>query len=310
MRPSGIGGQAVMEGIMMKNGDDYAVAVRKPDKEIELKKERYDSFAVRFHVNKIPFVRGIFNFADSLNLGMSTLMWSSNFFEEDEAEEEPSKFEKWLLETLGDKAEKVVMSITLIISILLAVGIFCLLPVLLSSVLSGILGNGFWLSLVECCIRVAIFVAYMGLIAFMPDIKRTYMYHGAEHKCINCIEHNLPLTVENVRKSSRFHKRCGTSFLFIIVIISAVIFMLIRVDSIWLRMLTRIILIPVIAGISYELLRFAGSHDNWFVNFVSKPGLCLQKLTTKEPTDDMIEVAIVAVEAVFDWRTWIQMKKD
>ncbi|MGN0298142.1 MAG: DUF1385 domain-containing protein [Lachnospiraceae bacterium] len=310
MKPSGIGGQAVMEGIMMKNGDDYAVAVRKADQQIEIKKEHYESFATRFHVANIPFIRGIFNFADSLNLGMSTLMWSSNFFEDGETEkEEPGKFETWLMEKLGDKAEKFIMTLTVIISVILAVGIFFMIPVIISSALSKVLGTGFLLSLVECCIRVAIFVAYMGLIAFMPDIKRTYMYHGAEHKCINCIEHNKSLTVKNVRESSRFHKRCGTSFLFIIVIISAVIFMLIHVESVGMRLLTRIVLIPVIAGISYEILRFAGRHDNWFVDLVSKPGLCLQRLTTKEPTDDMIEVAIAAVNEVFDWQSFLNQNQ-
>lgn len=309
MKSSGIGGQAVMEGIMMKNGEDYAIAVRKPNKEIEIKKDVQKSLAERCHVAHVPFVRGIFMFIDSLMLGMSTLMWSSSFFEEEENTQEPSKFEKWIMEKMGDEAEKIVMTFTVIISFVLAIGIFSVLPVTISSVAVRWIGTGFWLSLLESGIRVAIFIAYMALIAFMPDIKRTYMYHGAEHKCINCIEHGLPLTVENVRESSRFHKRCGTSFLFLIVIISVIIFMWIRVDTIALRVASRILLIPVIAGISYEFLRLAGNSDSWLVNLLSQPGLYLQRLTTREPTDDMIEVAIAAVETVFDWRAWLRLQQ-
>lgn len=310
MKSSGIGGQAVMEGIMMKNGEDYAIAVRKPNKEIEIKKDVQKSLAVRCHVAKIPFVRGVFMFIDSLTLGISTLMWSSSFFEEEEADEEPGKLEQWMMEKMGDKAEKVFMTVTVLISLILAIGIFSVLPVAVASLTVRWIGTGFWLSLLESGIRVAIFIAYMALITLMPDIKRTYMYHGAEHKCINCIEHELPLTVEHVRASSRFHKRCGTSFLFLIVIISVVIFMWIRVDTVALRVISRILLIPVIAGMSYEFLRLAGNSDHWLVNLLSQPGLYLQRLTTKEPTDDMIEVAIAAVETVFDWKTWLRLQEE
>ena len=305
MKSSGIGGQAVMEGIMMRNGSEYSVAVRKENGEIEVKKETYKGVGSKCKLFRLPFIRGIFSFVDSLVLGMKSLNYSASLFMEDgEEEEEPGRFEKWLQKKFGDKAEKVIMDLTMVISIILAMGIFMVFPTWVSTLMKPLLGNGIWMALFEGVLRIAIFIAYVGLISLMPDIKRTYMYHGAEHKCINCIEHGLPLTVENVMKSSKEHKRCGTSFLLIVMVISILFFLVNRPETLWLRLVSRILLIPVIAGVSFEFLRLAGNSDNPVVNLLSKPGLMLQGLTTKEPDEKMAEVAICAVEAVFDWKAY------
>ena len=305
MKSSGIGGQAVMEGIMMRNGSEYSVAVRKENGEIEVKKETYKGVGSKCKLFRLPFIRGIFSFVDSLVLGMKSLNYSASLFMEDgEEEEEPGRFEKWLQKKFGDKAEKVIMDLTMVISIILAMGIFMVFPTWVSTLMKPLLGNGIWMALFEGVLRIAIFIAYVGLISLMPDIKRKYMYHGAEHKCINCIEHGLPLTVENVMKSSKEHKRCGTSFLLIVMVISILFFLVIRPETLWLRLVSRILLIPVIAGVSFEFLRLAGNSDNPVVNLLSKPGLMLQGLTTKEPDEKMAEVAICAVEAVFDWKAY------
>ena len=305
MKSSGIGGQAVMEGIMMRNGSEYSVAVRKENGEIEVKKETYKGVGSKCRLFRLPFIRGIFSFVDSLVLGMKSLNYSASLFMEDgEEEEEPGRFEKWLQKKFGDKAEKVIMDLTMVISIILAMGIFMVFPTWVSTLMKPLLGNGIWMALFEGVLRIAIFIAYVGLISLMPDIKRTYMYHGAEHKCINCIEHGLPLTVENVMKSSKEHKRCGTSFLLIVMVISILFFLVIRPETLWLRLVSRILLIPVIAGVSFEFLRLAGNSDNPVVNLLSKPGLMLKGLTTKEPDEKMAEVAICAVEAVFDWKAY------
>lgn len=305
MKSSGIGGQAIMEGIMMRNGSEYSVAVRKENGEIEVKKETYKGVGSKCKLFRLPFIRGIFSFVDSLVLGMKSLNYSASLFMEDgEEEEEPGRFEKWLQKKFGDKAEKVIMDLTMVISIILAMGIFMVFPTWVSTLMKPLLGNGIWMALFEGVLRIAIFIAYVGLISLMPDIKRTYMYHGAEHKCINCIEHGLPLTVENVMKSSKEHKRCGTSFLLIVMVISILFFLVIRPETLWLRLVSRILLIPVIAGVSFEFLRLAGNSDNPVVNLLSKPGLMLQGLTTKEPDEKMAEVAICAVEAVFDWKAY------
>ncbi len=303
--PSGIGGQAVLEGIMMRNRDRYAVAVRKPDHTIEVIEKKHKSFIEGKKLLSLPFIRGIFNFIDSLVLGIQTLTLSAGFF--DEQEEEPGRFETWLMNKFGEKAEKVIIAFTVALSVILAVGLFMLLPLLVADLAERIfpsVGEA-QVPVIEGVVKILIFIGYLLLISLIKDIQRTFMYHGAEHKCINCVEHGEALNVENVRKSSRFHKRCGTSFLLIVLVISIVIFMLIRTKVIWLRYLIRILLIPVIAGISYEFIRLAGKSDNRLVNALSKPGLWLQKITTKEPTDDMIEVAIAAVEAVFDWREYL-----
>lgn len=300
MKSSNIGGQAVMEGIMMKNKDDYAVAVRKPDGTIVVDKKTYHNVGGKSRISKIPFLRGAFNFVDSMVLGVKTLMYSASFFEEEE-EEQPKTEEE---AKKKEKQEKMLMTGTVILSFVLAIGIFMILPYFISSLLKRWVPSYSVRLIIEGFVRIGIFLAYIALISRMEDIQRTFMYHGAEHKCINCIEHGLPLTVENVRKSSRQHKRCGTSFLFFVMIIGICLLFLVQVESTWMRIVVRIALLPVIAGISYEVLKLAGRSDNVIVNLLSKPGLAIQKLTTKEPDDSMIEVAIQAVEAVFDWRAF------
>lgn len=303
MRYSGIGGQAVIEGIMMKNKDEYATAVRKPNGEIEVQKDRYVSLTEKVKFFALPFVRGIFSFADSMILGMRTLTFSASFFEDDE-DSEPGKFELFLDRIFGEKFEKLLMALVMVISVVMAIGIFMILPLLVTNIFKRFIVSNTVMALIEGIIRIAIFVGYIKLVSGMEDIKRTFMYHGAEHKCINCIEHGLDLNVDNVRVSSKQHKRCGTSFLIIVMVISILFFMVVRVDSIWLKILSRVILIPVIAGVSYEFLRLAGRSDSPIVNLLSKPGMWMQNLTTKEPDDSMIEVAIEAVNAVFDWREY------
>ena len=303
MKSSNIGGQAVLEGIMMRHGDDYAVAVRKPDGEIFVQKEEYHSVIKWKALTKIPFVRGVFNFIDSMVLGIKTLMFSAEFYED----EEEVKSEKELTEeeiAKKEKQEKWMMNATVAISVVIAVAVFMVLPYFLSSLLKPLMPSYHLRTLVEGFVRIGIFILYIALISRMDDIQRTFMYHGAEHKCINCIEHGLPLTVDNVRISSRQHKRCGTSFLFFVLAISIILLMLIQVESPLMRVIVRIALIPVIAGISYEVLKLAGRSENPIINLLSRPGLAMQKLTTKEPDDSMIEVAIQAVEAVFDWRAY------
>ena len=303
MKSSNIGGQAVLEGIMMRHGDDYAVAVRKPDGEIFVQKEEYHSVIKWKALTKIPFIRGVFNFIDSMVLGIKTLMFSAEFYED----EEEVKSEKELTEeeiAKKEKQEKWMMNATVAISVVIAVAVFMVLPYFLSSLLKPLMPSYHLRTLVEGFVRIGIFILYIALISRMDDIQRTFMYHGAEHKCINCIEHGLPLTVDNVRISSRQHKRCGTSFLFFVLAISIILLMLIQVESPLMRVIVRIALIQVMAGISDEVLKLAGRSENPIINLLSRPGLAIQKLTTKEPDDSMIEVAIQAVEAVFDWRAY------
>lgn len=299
---SGIGGQAVIEGVMMKNQDRYAVAVRTPSGEIEVALEEYESFAPRKILTKIPFIRGIFNFIDSLILGTKTLTYSASFYEEDE--KDASK-EKPVDKALGGNSSKVLSVVSVVISVILAVGLFMLLPYYLSQLLRRWVVSETAIAVFEGVIRVLIFVLYIVAISLMKDIRRVFMYHGAEHKCINCIEKGRPLTVANVRESSRLHKRCGTSFLFYVVFISVILFIFIRVSDPMLRVVVRILLIPVIAGISYEIIRLAGRSNNILVLLLSAPGFWLQRMTTKEPDDDMIEVGIASVEAVFDWKEYL-----
>ena len=303
MKSSNIGGQAVLEGIMMRHGDDYAVAVRKPDGKIFVQKEEYHSVIKWKALTKIPFIRGVFNFIDSMVLGIKTLMFSAEFYED----EEEVKSENELTEeeiAKKEKQEKWMMNATVALSVVIAAAVFMVLPYFLSSLLKPLMPSYHLRTLVEGFVRIGIFILYIALISRMDDIQRTFMYHGAEHKCINCIEHGLPLTVDNVRISSRQHKRCGTSFLFFVLAISIILLMLIQVESPLMRVIVRIALIPVIAGISYEVLKLAGRSENPIINLLSRPGLAIQKLTTKEPDDSMIEVAIQAVEAVFDWRAY------
>ncbi len=303
MKYSGIGGQAVMEGVMMRNGSKYAVAVRTPDHTIEVSTKNTKEMNKIW--NKIPIVRGVISFVDSLVLGLSTLTYSASFYEE---EEEKPKTKEDIAKK--EKQEKVEMGATIAFSFLLALGIFMILPFFLSNLLSRFIPSKSMLALIEGILRVVIFIVYVLAISKMEDIRRVFMYHGAEHKCINCIEHGMELTVENVKKSSKQHKRCGTSFLLIVFLVSVVVFMFIHFDSRLLQIVCRLCLVPVIAGVSYEFIRLAGRFDNALVNTLSKPGLWLQNLTTKEPDDDMIEVGIASVEAVFDWKKFQEENKE
>lgn len=305
MKYSGIGGQAVIEGVMMKNGDEYATAVRKPDGTIEVKKDTYVSMGEKVKLFSLPFIRGIFSFVDSMVLGMRSLTFSASFFEDDEEDMEPSKFEKMLERLFGEKMEKALMSIVMAFSVVMSILIFMVLPMFLANIFHSFIKSQTVMAILEGVIRIGIFIAYIGLVSRMEDIRRTFMYHGAEHKCINCLEHGLDLTVENVRNSSKEHKRCGTSFLLIVMIISILFFMVVRVDTLPLRILSRIILIPAIAGVSYEFLRLAGRSNSKLVDLLSRPGMWMQGLTTKEPDDDMILVGIASVEAVLDWRGFL-----
>ncbi len=311
MRYSGIGGQAVMEGVMMKNQEKYAVAVRKPDHEIEVFVSEYNGIVKNKNIRNMPILRGVFSFIESLVLGMKTLTYSASFFEDEEdakkkqEREKLSEEQRTHLEQKDKKKEDAMMGGTLVFSVIFAVAVFMVLPYYISLFFQRFTQSHMLIALLEGVIRLAIFIGYVAAISLMEDIRRVYMYHGAEHKCINCIEHGLDLTVENVRKSSKEHKRCGTSFLLIVMVISIFFFMFIDVKSRVLRLLLRILLIPVIAGVSYEFIRLAGRSDNAFVNLLSKPGLWLQHLTTREPDDEMIEVGIASVEAVFDWKSYV-----
>ena len=300
-----IGGQAVIEGVMMKNMDRYAVSVRKPNGKIETKVEECISFAEKHPLFQLPVFRGMANFLESMVIGMKTLNYSASFYE-DEEEQTESRTEQLLEKILGEKAEKIIMGIVLVFSLAISIGLFMILPYIASEALGKLVGNEYVILFMEGIIRIAIFLGYIVLISRMEDIKRVFMYHGAEHKTINCLEAGVPLTPENVDNFSRLHKRCGTSFIFIVMIISMVFFFFIRVDTIWLRIVLRLLFLPLVAGVSYEFIRLAGSSDHPLVQIFSKPGLALQRLTTKEPDHSMIEVAIASVEGVFDWREYLE----
>ena len=310
MKSSNIGGQAVMEGIMMRHKDKYSIAVRRPDQEIELKVEDYKCIFGNHAFLKKPIIRGVVSFVDSLVVGTKCLMYSAEIAGDEEDEgtvrknEQLTEEERSAKKAKEDKQFKWLLYITVAISMVVSVAAFMFLPYVLASLIRGVGASEFLVTIVEAFVKLALFMGYMFLISRMKDIQRTFMYHGAEHKCINCIEHGLPLTVENVRNSSRQHKRCGTSFLFFVLAISIILLLLIRVESPLMRVVVRIVLLPVIAGVSYEVLKLAGNSDNPVVNLLSKPGMAIQKMTTSEPDDGMIEVAIQAVEAVFDWRAY------
>lgn len=300
-----IGGQAVIEGVMMKNMDRYAVSVRKPNGKIETKVEECVSFAEKHPLFQLPVFRGMVNFLESMVIGMKTLNYSASFYE-DEEEQTESRTEQLLEKILGEKAEKIIIGIVLVFSLAISIGLFMIFPYIASEVLGKLIRNEYVILFMEGIIRIAIFLGYIVLISRMEDIKRVFMYHGAEHKTINCLEAGVPLTPENVDNFSRLHKRCGTSFIFIVMIISMVFFFFIRVDTIWLRIVLRLLFLPLVAGVSYEFIRLAGSSDHPLVQIFSKPGLALQRLTTKEPDHSMIEVAIASVEGVFDWREYLE----
>ena len=310
MKSSNIGGQAVMEGIMMRSGDQYSVGVRKPDGEIEVKVEPYNSWSKDKILWKHPIFRGVVSFFESLVVGMKCLMYSASFYEDEEEnqknKDKMTQEESARAEARKEKQDQWIMYVTVDVSVVLSVALFILLPYFIASVLRWITQSEGVIAVAEACVRMLIFLGYLLLISRMKDIQRVFMYHGAEHKCINCIEHGMELNVENVMKSSREHKRCGTSFLLFVMIVSIIFFLFIRVSSPWLRVVVRLLLMPVIAGVSYEIIRLAGRSENPVVVLLSKPGLALQNLTTREPEPEMVEVAIRAVEAVFDWKEYLK----
>ncbi|MBQ2818856.1 MAG: DUF1385 domain-containing protein [Clostridia bacterium] len=295
-KKTSIGGQALMEGILMRGPEKSAIVVRKPDKTLEIKEEPIGSNSHKAFW-KLPFIRGPVMFWDSMKQGVSALMYSAEFFEVEGEETEPGRFEKWVERKIGmEKFEKIMMTFTVILGIAMPIGLFILLPTLLA----GFFGEMHFMlrNLLEGAIRILIFIGFVWSTSLMKEIKRTYMYHGAEHKTIACYEKGMELTVENVRQCCRFHPRCGTSFLFVVMIISILVFSVVQWSNPLVRMLLRLALLPVVAGISYEINRFAGRYDNWFTKILRAPGVAMQRITTKEPDDSMIEVAIEALSRV------------
>ena len=305
-----IGGQSVIEGVMMKYGDKYAVAVRKPDNEIEVKIEEYKSIGEKYKILKLPIIRGVVNFIESMIIGVKTLTYSAEFYDEEENNDEKGIAKENTGE--GEKkktSDDIMTAATVFFSLVIAVALFMLLPAFLADLAGKFIKSEILIAVIEGVLRLVIFLAYVVLISLMKDIKRVFMYHGAEHKSINCFEAGEALTPENIKKYSRYHKRCGTSFLFVVIFISIIVFMFVRVDNLWLKLLTRILLVPVIAGVSYEIIMFTGRSDSWFANALSVPGKWVQRLTTREPDMDMIEVAIKSVEGVIDWREYVDSDK-
>ena len=310
---SGIGGQAVMEGVMMRHDDEYAVAVRKPDGEIAVKAEPWKGIVPIKVLYKIPFIRGIFSFVDSLALGMKTLNYSVDFYTDEGNPKEEASFDEGhegeSPSGSGAKEKKsggILTGAVMGIAVLISIGLFMVLPYFASLFFKAWVKNPYLLALIEGCIRLGIFIVYVLSISRMEDIRRVFCYHGAEHKCINCLETGKPLTVENVRESSKQHRRCGTSFLLYVMVVSILLFALIQTPNRILKVVLRIVFVPVIAGIAYEFIRLAGRSNNPLVRLLSAPGLIMQGLTTREPDDSMIEVGIRSVEAVFDWRSYLK----
>ena len=310
MKSCNMGGQAVIEGVMMRYKSNVAVSVRKPDGSIQVGLMKYISSATKHPFFRWPIVRGVVAFVDSLSLGIRTLMYSASIFEEeaDESEKTEEKRSQVVSESMKEKnttkGEAALMTGTVLFSLVISIALFVFLPYFVSSLITRFTDSTVLLAIVEGVLKVGIFIGYLAAISLMPDIKRTFMYHGSEHKCINCIESGLELNVENVMKSSKEHRRCGTSFIFFVLLISIIFCMFIRVKLWWLRLLIRLLLIPIIAGVSYEFIQWAGNTDSKLAYYLSKPGLWMQALTTKEPEADMVEVAIASVEHVFNWRKY------
>lgn len=294
-----IGGSAIMEGVMMRGPKEIASAVRKPNGEIVIDKRPISSLVTKYHVNKIPIIRGVFSFFDSLICSMRALMWSAEFFDIEENEQEKeSKFDRWLAEKLGDKLKDYVIYFSVAVSLVFSIGLFFILPNLVTGLVKKVIDQKVVLTLIEGFIRIAIFLCYIVLVSRMEEIKRVFQYHGAEHKTIFCYEAGLPLTVENARKMGRLHPRCGTSFLVFVMIISIIVFSFVSWDNMFMRIFLRLLLLPVVAGLSYEIIRWAGRSQNKVVCLISKPGMWLQRITTREPDDSQLEVAIASMSAV------------
>ncbi len=311
MKSSNIGGQAVIEGVMMRHDEDIAVAVRRPDGQIEVGKSKYVSIAKKYKVLRLPIIRGVVSFISSLVIGLKTLTYSASFYEDD-IEKEHGITDKAIDSTFKSKGETAVMAFTVVFALIIAIALFVVLPYVISSLILKFthISSSILLAVIEGVVKLGIFIGYIAVISNMKDIKRTFMYHGAEHKCINCIESGKPLTVDNVMESSKEHRRCGTSFIVLVLVISIIFFIFIRVETFWLRLLIRLLLVPVIAGVSFEFIRWAGNSDSKAAAILSKPGMLMQGMTTKEPTRDMVEVGIASVEAVFDWEAYLEGMDD
>lgn len=294
-----IGGQALIEGIMMRGKDTVAIAVRKPDGEIEIKVEPVTGLG-KSGLLKVPLLRGVLGMISSMVIGTKALAWSAEVYSETDASYEPDKFEKWLSEKFGDKADNIMVGVSMVVALFLAFFLFGALPTLLINFLKGVTQSRWILTGAEGLLKIGVFITYIGAISFMKDIKRVFQYHGAEHKAIHCIESGKPLTVENVRGFTTLHPRCGTSFLIIVLAVSIVVFSFLTWSNIWLRIALKLVFLPIIAGIAYEIIKWAGKTDNFLVDIVSYPGLMMQKLTTKEPDDRQIEVAIAALNKVLE----------
>jgi len=289
------GGQALIEGVMMRGKASYALAVRRTNGEIEIHEQTLPNNTKRPIILKLPIIRGVMAFGSSMKVGFKTLAKSADIAMQDETETaEPSRFEAFLIRTFGDKLNNILMTLSMIVAVVFALGLFMLLPTWIGTLLSPIIGP--WIGVVEGLVRILIFVLYIFIISRAKDIQRVFGYHGAEHKAINCYEQGLPLTTENIQACSRLHKRCGTSFLMVVMVISMILFMIIRIDNVWLRFGSRILLLPLIAGLAYEVsVKWAGKRDNFIVRAITKPGMALQRMTTGEPDDAQIEIAVTAL---------------
>jgi len=291
-----VGGQAVIEGVMMKNKDRYAVSVRMPDGSIKTSNHTFTSIRKKYKFLNIPILRGFVNFIETMKLSYTTLSFSAEALGLEEEEEE-----SWLSKKLGDNLINIVMTVGMILGVVLSFGLFFFLPSLFTKLIDSAFpgGLGWFRNLIEGLIKITIFIGYLAAVSLMPDIKRTFEYHGAEHKSIYCYESGEELTPENVMKHSRFHPRCGTSFMFVMLAISVLIFSLpfVTWENMFLRLITKILLLPVVVGVGFEFLMYAGKHNNLLIRILSAPGLWMQNLTTREPDISQVEVAIVSLKA-------------
>ena len=291
------GGQALIEGVMMKCGSSKAIAVRKSNGTIEVKREKL-SVPKDGSIKKLPFVRGMFMLVESMVEGGKDLTYSANLYAEGFDEEEESKFDRWLRKVFGDRLDDVINMVSIVLSVIIAVGLFIVLPTVIGK--GAAADRTFTVALREGALKLSIFVGYLLLMSQVKDIKRVFQYHGAEHKSIFAYEQGIELNVENVKKMGRLHPRCGTNFMFVVIAISIAIFSFVGIRNVWLRSLVKIAVFPLMAGISYEIIRVAGKHQNGFTRAMVWPGLMMQKITTKEPDDSQIEVAIASLKAVLE----------
>ncbi|MDD3839507.1 MAG: DUF1385 domain-containing protein [Clostridia bacterium] len=298
MKKTTTGGQAVIEGVMMKNSKRMAIAVRRPDDQIEIMRENIVPISKRYKIFSIPIFRGMAAFVEALTTGIKSLTASAEMYGEEIEQEQPSKFEKFLAEKTGKDIDDIVMVVSVVIALFLSVFLFIIIPTFAANFLKDKVGSEVLLNLVEGVLRIAIFLIYVFSISRLKDIQRVFEYHGAEHKVIHCYEHEKELTVENARQFTTLHPRCGTNFLLIVMVISILLFSLLGWKDIFYRIITRILLMPIVAGLSYEVIRWAGKSDSKFVKALVYPGLMLQKLTTREPDDKQLEVAIEAFNNV------------